>query len=826
MSFRVARSQSFWMLLTALVVGACGGDETGTDGSAPGGSGGAAGQSGGAGTAGDAGTGGAHLAVCGDGAIEGGETCDDSNTDDGDGCSAECTMEAGFGCDGQPSTCTPLCSDGLLRGDEQCDDENAVGGDGCSSDCRIESGFSCAGEPSACSPGCGDGLVVGSEQCDDGNTSDGDGCSASCSTESGYACVQEPSDCGPVCGDGLIIGGETCDDENDEAGDGCSSSCGQEVGWSCAGEPSKCDSDCGDGLVLGEEECDDSALLAGDGCDASCKTEPGWSCTGTPTSTCSSVCGDGLRVGGEQCDDGNLEEDDACSATCTLACGAPSMFTDPQTGQCYDVGSGLKTWQDARLACAAIGPGFDLFAPASSDEVIAVTASLVSAEPAGAQYWTGGSDAPEEGTWIWVNGEPWTYADGQPPWNTGEPSNSWGNENCAEFNVESAGTSAMNDVACDMLRGYVCERGSSSPICRNGILESPETCDDGNLLPGDGCDTFCRVEAGYECDGSPSICSSVCGDGFVRGAEQCDDDNADEGDGCSATCAIEAGYACVGEPSACTMSCGDGSLAPGEECDDENITPGDGCSATCLVEHAFTCVGTPSVCESTCGDGLVAADESCDDGNADATDGCNECQVTPGSSCGGEPSVCDDGVTVMLNNLALPIFDNAYDGTLESMSCVIMEFVGFAGLAVGPGSALEIAATHTYVGDLTIKLVSPNGKVATLLQRPAGDRSNPQGDEGQGCCGDDSDLQEAYPIAFDWSSQTGAETMGQGLSANETIGASGPASFGAMADQATDGGFADLQGEPIDGAWTLCFGDSEAYDIGSVSSATLRFGLE
>lgn len=45
-------------------------------------------------------------ATCGDGIVEPGETCDDGNTRDGDGCSATCTVEAGWTCGvDSPSFC-------------------------------------------------------------------------------------------------------------------------------------------------------------------------------------------------------------------------------------------------------------------------------------------------------------------------------------------------------------------------------------------------------------------------------------------------------------------------------------------------------------------------------------------------------------------------------------------------------------------------------------------------------------------------------------------------------------------------------------------------
>ena len=141
--------------------------------------------------------------VCGDGVQEGGEECDDGNTIDGDGCSANCEIEP------------VLCGDGVLDAGEDCDDGNTASGDGCSATCEIE---------------CGNGVREGSEDCDDGNNADGDGCSANCEIE-------------PVlCGDGALDVGEECDDGNIDSGDGCDG-CVVEDGWTCRDEPSSCEAD-------------------------------------------------------------------------------------------------------------------------------------------------------------------------------------------------------------------------------------------------------------------------------------------------------------------------------------------------------------------------------------------------------------------------------------------------------------------------------------------------------------------------------------------------------------------------------------------------------
>ena len=130
-------------------------------------------------------------ASCGDGVLTvPDEQCDDGNNLDGDGCSANCTIEE-------------FCGDGIVNGDEACDDGNNNDGDGCSANCTIEAY-------------CGDGILNVGEQCDDGNRVDFDGCSSDCMIE-------------PYCGDGKLDPGEQCDDGNSMDGDGCSANCTVEM---------------------------------------------------------------------------------------------------------------------------------------------------------------------------------------------------------------------------------------------------------------------------------------------------------------------------------------------------------------------------------------------------------------------------------------------------------------------------------------------------------------------------------------------------------------------------------------------------------------------
>jgi cysteine-rich repeat protein len=122
------------------------------------------------------------------------------------------------------------------------------------------------------------------------------------------------------------------------------------------------------------------------------------------------------------------------------------------------------------------------------------------------------------------------------------------------------------------------------------------------------------------------VCSTTCGDGIPAGDEGCDDaPPAEGGDGCSATCEVEVGYECTGTPSVCTVSsvCGDGITEGLEGCDDGGHAVGDGCSAICTAEPGYNCTGSPSVCVNLCGNNTTDAGEECDDGNTIDLDGCS-----------------------------------------------------------------------------------------------------------------------------------------------------------------------------------------------------------
>ena len=202
-----------------------------------------------------------------------------------------------------------------------------------------------------------------------------------------------------------------------------------------------------------------------------------------------------------------------------------------------------------------------------------------------------------------------------------------------EKNPELGSGSGSNADPDDLPALATSEDAPAPPGCGDGVLTEDEACDDGNRESDDGCAANClSVQRGFSCNPPGQLCQRIarCGDGVASFPELCDDGNTTAGDGCSPTCKVEVGYKCGGSPSVCTPTvCGDSIVEGAESCDDGNARPYDGCSALCQTEPDCSA----GACSSECGDGLVLG-EDCDDGNNTDGDGCSaDCQVEEGYVC-------------------------------------------------------------------------------------------------------------------------------------------------------------------------------------------------
>lgn len=500
----------------------------------------------------------------------------------------------------EPAMCVPpsVCGDGVIEGSETCDDDNVDAGDGCSDVCATETGYVCTGSPSVCAISI---AAAGSSITLSGSLDDTDPTwarpFADCSVrtaaeiqyrdtflivndtgsaqtidltatwlEDGYLFVYEaPFDLslascvigdddfdadgpGPIPGiEGSQIGTVTI-----EAGEILMvvATTFDEETASGAYSVVVATTQCGDGVRAVAEGCDDGDTDAGDGCSATCTVETGYGCTTATPNVCTLNCGNGVRQTGEACDDANVTPGDGCSATCTVESGFVCNTASP-------------------TVCAG---------PATNGTCATATAVTASATFPIVNYATGGPKPTGAGCGGGT-GTLTVYYSVNVPANT-------------VVNVASSGTA--DGVL--MIQNACADAGCTAAIDA-GAGGAAETTSFTNATA----TAFTRI-VGLRAFGNTTTSTLgisftylplVCGDGIRVGAETCDDGNTTAGDGCSATCTVEPNYTCTtATPNVCTPNCGNGTINAGEACDDGNATSGDGCSATCTVESNEIATGT------------------------------------------------------------------------------------------------------------------------------------------------------------------------------------------------------------------------------------------
>ena len=178
--------------------------------------------------------------------------------------------------------------------------------------------------------------------------------------------------------------------------------------------------------------------------------------------------------------------------------------------------------------------------------------------------------------------------------------------------------------------------------------------------------------------------------------------------------------------------------------------------------------------------------------------------------------------------LGIAIPDNTYNGTQGSMTCnTIAVPSGGGGGDTVDNLRVTIRMNHTFVGDLTIKLIGPTAIVTTLTSRPGVIETADDGNDTAGF-GENSNLANANPLTYEQVAVTESEMMGKvpvDHATGDTIClfAGSPCSYNPDNGAATSS--EDLStaydGTTKVGNWQICIADSAGADTGSLDGWTL-----
>ncbi|CAD8156620.1 unnamed protein product [Paramecium pentaurelia] len=480
--------------------------------------------------------------------------------------------------------CESICGDEIIVGQEQCDMSISYARD--DSQCNNQCQFACPQYCDNCSFGicqqcqrgyylienechnyCGDTIMTEYERCDDDNILPFDGC-----FQCRFDCEQQCSlciegkceicfngyeirngRCISVCGDGIVTIDEDCDDQNSIKYDGCHE-CKFECDKNCQFcEFGKCIF-CQNGFYL-QDGCFQCQYACQQQCQTCiygscilCNEEEGWHLTSQ--GDCQTVCGDNIVSGIEQCDDGNEINYDGCYL-CNFIC--QDACTKCVNGQCYECNT--PGWRLEDYFCWEI---------------------CGDALKVGIEECDDGNDVPYDGCYQ------------------------------CKTQCEEACTICSDGQCQECVYGWtINEKHRCETICGDKyIVPIYEDCDDGNLLPYDGCYncsyqcvqhcTDCRKDICYECntsgwtyDSQTQLCIPICGDGEINGYEQCDDGNKIENDGCSNLCEYQCHFACLNCDKGKCVECDRylGYFESNKQC----ASKCDGCDKNCKIEVDWYC---------------------------------------------------------------------------------------------------------------------------------------------------------------------------------------------------------------------------------------------
>ncbi|CAD8057334.1 unnamed protein product [Paramecium sonneborni] len=487
----------------------------------------------------------------------------------------------------QNDQCLPICGDGLKHGNEECDDNNNILDDGCYN-CR----FQCPKECLTCNELttfpclnlCGDGILSGEEECDDGNSIQFDGC---------YQCKIECQNQCTLCMRGLCYQCQT-------------------YGWIVEIDSKTCIENCGDLITIGREQCDDGLDdNQNDGCyqckrvcrnDCLTCSSNGQTCLECkivgfrPFSYyCRNICGDGYLAidpfdrNSEECDDFNLTNFDGCSSTCKFQCQS-NVCKTCVNNKCIECIDNYYLNQNQNKCIEQC-----------NDNIII------------------GSEICEDMNSLLYDG---CY-------------------NC-QLSCQSSCSNCTINGCLSCFQGYQLVGIHCKPICGDKLIVIQEDCDDGNLIPFDGCH-FCKYSCSQHCHTCYNGQCIMCQHNYIRYNGLCVQTIQFNQIFKIYSHSINLDQFIQNKPSNAFY----------EFCKEV-------INDICIVCQEFYSLNVISNCQSQCGDNIISGYEQCEDSITQNNIVCNECQLVCSDNCiycqFGICLQCGEGYYLkLINNICEPI---------------------------------------------------------------------------------------------------------------------------------------------------------------------------
>jgi len=173
------------------------------------------------------------------------------------------------------------------------------------------------------------------------------------------------------------------------------------------------------------------------------------------------LCPDGSRIEETNCDDTGAGGSGSSSSSSggggggggggNATCGPPWQRRDPTGDRCYLQEYLPREWPAAEQRCVELGG--HLLAIDSASELGQLADWLTT------EVWIGGTDAQYEGTFVWTNGQPWSFAS----WKDGAPIDPSGNRDCVLLAMPTGSLPVFECGQCTEKRAYICESAPLNP---------------------------------------------------------------------------------------------------------------------------------------------------------------------------------------------------------------------------------------------------------------------------------------------------------------------------------------------------------------------------